>query len=167
MTASPSTGREAERLMQGKTTTGALALLATAGLALTAPALAAAPKPKTYKVEMTAEEYVLKKAKNVKLDAEGDPVLTIVSGDSLKLVWPSLGDTHDMAYAKADTIIWQTEGFASDATVIVGPKSTAKDLNGKSLKKVISKPGTYRLYCTFHTGTMKMKLIVKKAPKKK
>jgi len=154
--------------MQRSKTTTPLALLAAAGLALSAPALAAAPKPKTFKVEMSAEEYVpggaaVKQARNVKKDANEDPVMTITSGDSLQLIFPdAAGDSHDVAYAKGDTTIWQTEPFASEAKIFVGPKSKSVDVSGKSLKKVISKPGTYKLFCTFHSGTMKMKLIVKK-----
>ncbi len=146
-----------------------LALLATTGLALTAPALAATPKPKTYTIKMSAEEYVpsgTATKKVSKKDANGDPIVTVRSGDSLKLVWPEIGDTHDVAYAKSGDIVWQTENFASSATITIGPKSKSRDLNGKSLKKVITKPGTYKLYCTFHTGTMKMKLVVKKAARK-
>ncbi|WP_372789779.1 hypothetical protein [Paraconexibacter sp.] len=154
--------------MQRTTRTG-LALLATTGLALTAPALAATPKPKTYTIMMSAEEYVPHGAATkrvTKKDSNRDPVVTIRSGDSLKLVWPEIGDTHDMAYAKGGKIVWQTDNFASTAKITIGPKSKNRDINGKSLKKVISKPGTYKLYCTFHSGTMKLKLIVKKASKK-
>jgi plastocyanin len=149
--------------MHQRTTTTSLALLAAAGLALSAPALAAAPKAKTFKVENSAEEYVVKKAKNVKFDANDDPILTITSGDSLQLIFPDVvGDSHDMAYAKGDVTVWQTEPFASAAKIYIGPRSKSVDVSGKSLKKVISKPGTYKLFCTFHSGTMKMKLVVKK-----
>lgn len=147
-----------------RTTTTALAVLASAGLALGAPALAGTAK--TYSVEHGAEEFVPigGAKKKTKKDAAGDPVLTIVSGDSVKFVWPDdIGDTHDFAYAKGGKIQWQSEPFATGATITIGPKSKNKDIKGRSLKKVISKPGTYRLYCTFHSGTMKMKLVVKKA----
>lgn len=152
--------------MTHRTTTTALALLASGGLALSAPALAAAPKPKTYTIEMSAEEYVPAGAakKASKKNSAGDPVLTVKSGDSVKFAWPAdVGDTHDVAYAKGGAITWQTEAFATQASVIIGPKSRSTDLNGKSLKKVIAKPGTYKLYCTFHSGTMKMTVVVKKA----
>ena len=149
--------------------TATLALVAITGLGLGAPALAAAPKPKTYTIGMSAEEYVPAGGakKKVKADANGDPVLTIVAGDSVKFAWPAdVGDTHDVAYAKGGNIVWQTEAFATQASVLVGPKTKSKDLNGKSLKKVLLKPGNYKLYCTFHSGTMLMKVVVKKAPKK-
>lgn len=147
-----------------RTTTTALAILASTGLALSAPALAGTAK--TYSVEHGAEEFVPigGAKKKTRKDAAGDPILTVVAGDSVKFVWPAdIGDTHDFAYEKGGKILWQSEPFATGATITIGPKSRNKDLAGKSLKKVISKPGTYKIYCTFHSGTMKMKLVVKKA----
>ncbi|PTL58844.1 cupredoxin domain-containing protein [Paraconexibacter algicola] len=144
--------------------TASLALVAITGLALGAPALAAAPK--TYSIQHGAEEFIPAGGakKKSKKDGAGDPVLTINAGDSVKFVWPDdIGDTHDFAYSKGGKIQWQSEPFATGATVTIGPKSKNKDIKGKSLKKVISKPGTYKIYCTFHSGTMKMKLVVKKA----
>ncbi len=152
-------------ITQRSTKTTSLALVAITGLALSAPVLAGTAT--TYSVEQGAEEYVPigGAKKKTKKDAAGDPILTVLAGDSVKFVWPAdIGDTHDFAYEKGGKILWQSEPFATGATITIGPKSKNRDTKGKSLKKVISRPGTYKIYCTFHSGTMKMKLVVKKAP---
>jgi plastocyanin len=110
-----------------------------------AAAFAAAPaslagattKGKTRKVSVNDNYY-------------GPSKLTVHVGDTVDWVWSEdETDVHDVALKTAPTGVRK---FHSD------PLSA-----GESFKRKLTKPGTYKIICTFHEEEMKMTITVKKA----
>jgi plastocyanin len=116
-----------------------LVLLGAAALAA-APglALAATSKGKTRTVQVEDNYY-------------GPSKLTVHAGDTVKWHWADdETDVHDVKLAKGPKGV---KTFQSDALAA-----------GDSFKRTLTKPGTYKIICTFHEEEMGMTVVVKKRP---
>jgi plastocyanin len=116
-----------------------LALMGVAALAA-APALAfgATTQGKTRKVSVNDNYY-------------GPSKLTVHVGDSVDWHWgDAVTDEHDVVLKSAPKGV---KKFESDTLVA-----------GDSFKRKLTKPGTYKIICTFHEEEMKMTITVKKKP---
>jgi plastocyanin len=116
-----------------------LALMGAAAFAA-APALAlgATAKGKTRKVSVNDNYY-------------GPSKLTVHVGDTVNWVWSEdATDEHDVDLKSAPKGF---KKFQSDPLVA-----------GESFKRKLTKPGTYKIICTFHEEEMKMTITVKKKP---
>jgi plastocyanin len=78
-----------------------------------------------------------------------DPLkLTVKPGTTIKWVWPSdVGDTHDVNLGKRPKGV---KPFSSDLVA-----------TGYTFKRKLTRPGTYKIYCSLHTE-MVMSIVVKK-----
>jgi plastocyanin len=117
---------------------GRKALLAVTGAAAlaAAPALALAATSKKRTVIVTDNYYNPKK-------------LTIHAGDTVRWHWDEEEtDVHDVKLAKAPKGV---KKFQSDPLAA-----------GESFSRKLTKPGTYRVICTFHEEEMAMTIVVKK-----
>jgi plastocyanin len=114
-----------------------LALMGVAACAA-APALAlgATAKGKTRKVSVNDNYY-------------GPSKLTVHVGDTVDWHWSEdETDVHDVALKSAPKGV---KKFASDPLAA-----------GDDFKRKLTKPGTYKIICTFHEEEMKMTITVKK-----
>jgi plastocyanin len=116
-----------------------IALLGAAALAA-APALAVAAtasKPKTRTVTVNDNYY-------------GPTKLTVHAGDTVRWLWSeNETDVHDVALSSAPAGVRK---FQSDPLAA-----------GESFKRKLSKPGKYKIICTFHEEEMSMTITVKRA----
>src|SRR4051812_7665036 len=104
----------------------------------TALALGSTSKGKTRKVSVNDNYY-------------GPSKLTVHVGDTVDWVWSEdATDEHDVDLKSAPKGV---KKFQSDPLV-----------SGQSFKRKLTKPGTYKLICTFHEEEMKMTITVKKQP---
>jgi len=122
--------------------TGRKATLALIGAAAFAAApglaLAASTTGKTRKVSVNDNYY-------------GPSKLTVHVGDTVDWTWSEdATDEHDVDVKSAPKGV---KKFQSD------PLSA-----GESFKRKLTKPGTYKIICTFHEEEMKMTITVKKKP---
>ena len=122
--------------------TGRKAILAMVGAAAFAAApatlAAATSRGKTRKVSVNDNYY-------------GPSRLTVHVGDTVDWVWSEdETDVHDVDVKSAPK---GARKFHSD------PLSA-----GESFKEKLTKPGTYKIICTFHEEEMKMTITVKKKP---
>jgi plastocyanin len=111
-----------------------------AGALAAAPglALAASTTGKTRKVSVNDNYY-------------GPSKLTVHVGDTINWVWSEEAtDEHDVVLKTAPKGV---KKFQSDTLV-----------SGESFKRKLTKPGTYKIICTFHEAEMKMTITVKKQP---
>jgi plastocyanin len=120
--------------------TGRKALIALTGAAAlaAAPALAAAaaPKGKTRTVSVNDNYY-------------GPSKLTVHVGDTVKWHWSEdETDVHDVAVKSGPKGIRK---FASDPLAA-----------GDDFKRKLTRPGTYKLICTYHEEEMFMTITVKR-----
>jgi plastocyanin len=78
-----------------------------------------------------------------------DPMkLTVKLGTTIKWVWPNdVGDTHDVNLGKRPKGV---KAFSSDLVA-----------TGYTFKRRLTKPGTYKIYCSLHDD-MLMTIVVKK-----
>jgi plastocyanin len=79
--------------------------------------------------------------------------LTVRPGTRVQWVWPSdVGDSHDVKLKKAPSGVkrFQSPPFAAEAK---WPQPA----------RTFKKPGTYKLFCSFHETEMTMTIVVKKA----
>jgi plastocyanin len=114
---------------------GAAALAAAPSLALAA---GSSSKPKTRTVKVEDNYY-------------GPSKLTVHVGDTVKWHWgEDETDVHDVKLAKGPTGV---KTFQSDALA-----------GGDDFKRRLTKPGTYKIICTFHEEEMGMTITVKKRP---
>jgi len=120
---------------------GRKATLAMVGAAAFAavPALAlGATSGKTRKVSVNDNYY-------------GPSKLTVHVGDTVDWHWSdATTDVHDVAVKSAPKGV---KKFASDPLAA-----------GDDFKRKLTRPGTYRIICTFHEEEMKMTITVKKRP---
>lgn len=124
-------------------------LLALAGVALVAaPVTAGAAKSKSKSKSKTKQVKVLDNFYSPKK-------VTVRAGTTVRWVWPEDGgDVHDVKLTKGPKGV---KKFQSD------PGSS-----GFTYKRKLTKPGTYRIICTFHEDDdMRMTIRVKKAKKKR
>jgi plastocyanin len=79
--------------------------------------------------------------------------LTVNYGSTVTWKWPSVGDTHDVALRKGPKGArkFQSESYAADAT----------------FRQKFTRPGVYRIYCTFHQTEMRMTITVRHKPRSK
>jgi plastocyanin len=122
--------------------TGRQALISLTGAAAlaAAPALAvaAAAVGKTRTVSVNDNYY-------------GPKALTVHVGDTVKWHWSAdETDVHDVALKSAPTGV---KKFASDPLAA-----------GESFQRKLTKPGKYKIICTFHEEEMSMTITVKKQP---
>jgi plastocyanin len=104
----------------------------------TALALGASSSSKTRKVSVNDNYY-------------GPSKLTVHVGDTVDWHWSEdETDVHDVALKTAPKGV---KKFASDPLAA-----------GDDFKRKLTKPGTYKIICTFHEEEMKMTITVKKKP---
>ena len=114
----------------------ALAMVGAAAIAAAPATLALAATGKTRKVSVNDNYY-------------GPSKLTVHAGDTVRWVWSEdATDEHDVALKSAPKGVRK---FSSDTLVA-----------GQSFKEKLTKPGTYKIICTFHEEEMKMTITVKK-----
>jgi plastocyanin len=116
------------------------ALLGAAAIAAapTVAVAASSSKAKTRKVSVNDNYY-------------GPSKLTVHVGDSVDWVWSEdAADEHDVDVKSAPKGV---KKFQSDVLTA-----------GEHFKRKLTKPGTYRIICTFHEEEMKMTITVKKKP---
>lgn len=120
---------------------GAAALVAVAAAAV--PGAQGAPakkKPKTREVRISDNLFTPAK-------------LTVDPGTKVKWVWPDdIGDTHDVTLREAPKGVKKFQSEPGAATYAYAQR--------------LSRPGTYRLICTFHETEMQMTIKVRK-PKRR
>jgi plastocyanin len=81
----------------------------------------------------------------------GPAKLTVHVGDSVNWVWSEeTTNVHDVELESAPKGVRK---FHSDPLAA-----------GESFKRQLTKPGTYKIICTFHEDEMKMTITVKKKP---
>jgi plastocyanin len=93
-----------------------------------------------------------KKTVKIADDYYGPAKLTVNYGSTITWKWPTdVGDTHDVALKKGPTGAkkFQSESFATGATY----------------RQKLTRPGVYRIYCTFHETEMTMTITVRKKPR--
>jgi plastocyanin len=114
-------------------------LVGAAAFAAAPAALAlGATKGKTRKVTVNDNYY-------------GPSKLTVHVGDTVDWVWSEdATDQHDVDVKSAPKGV---KKFQSDTLVA-----------GDHFKRKLTKPGTYKIICTFHEEEMKMTITVKKKP---
>jgi plastocyanin len=80
----------------------------------------------------------------------GPSKVTVKAGTTVRWLWEDdANDVHDVKLLSAPTGVkkFQTEPLAI----------------GDSFSKKLTKPGTYKIICTFHEDEMSMKIVVKRA----
>jgi plastocyanin len=123
--------------VRGRTTAIVTMVGAAAFAAAPASLAAATTRGKTRKVSVNDNYY-------------GPSRLTVHVGDTVDWVWSEdETDVHDVDLKTAPKGVRK---FQSD------PLSA-----GESFKRKLTKPGTYKIICTFHEEEMKMTITVKKA----
>ena len=78
--------------------------------------------------------------------------MTVNYGSTITWKWPAdVGDSHDVALTKGPKGAkkFQSEVFAT----------------GASYRQKLTRPGVYKIYCTFHETEMTMTITVRKKPK--
>jgi plastocyanin len=81
----------------------------------------------------------------------GPSKITVHVGDSINWRWSEQEtDVHDVALKTAPKGV---KKFASDPLAA-----------GETFKRKLTRPGTYKIICTFHEEEMKMTITVKKRP---
>jgi plastocyanin len=124
--------------VRGRKTTVVMVMGAAAFAAAPATLAGATTKGKTRKVSVNDNYY-------------GPSKLTVHVGDSVDWVWSDdTTNVHDVELQSAPKGV---KKFHSDPLAA-----------GESFKRALTKPGTYKIICTFHEEEMKMTITVKKKP---
>lgn len=108
----------------------------------------------------------VKKTVRVQDNFFSPPKLTITKGSTVTWVWPTeVGDTHDVTLIKKPTGAKFT--FVDGDTGKRVTKTTFQSTpfaagSAKFVVKGFTKPGKYRIVCTFHETEMTLDITVKK-----
>jgi plastocyanin len=131
-----------------------LCIAAVVTAAGTAAIAGAARKAKTTVVSVADDYY---SARGMKPIANG--TLAIRTGDSLKWKWPELGDTHDVRIKRP-----LPKGYPGKDPKTKRPykRLFSDDNPGGTYLYRFNLPGTYKIYCSFHSGEMFMTVKVTK-----